>query len=216
MAADFGVPQARERVFYCAVRKDVAEAIGIRTDADIERLFPDPTHPDPGTHVSISAALAGLQQTEAEIRPWLRAVLVNRIGTVIRQLPREPEKHTKPKHVGLGTKTWFTLIRCSWDLPGPTLSAMGQQPNGLSGAIHPAEDRKFTVKEQMRLHGMPDDFKFPFTVTIAQASDRMGNMVPPLLMKAIAESIYEKVLRPYAEIRRSQSRLSRSRRSAAA
>jgi DNA-cytosine methyltransferase len=211
LAADYGVPQVRERVFYIAIRKDVAEALGIRSDAGIEKLFPVATHPDPTTHVNIRAALAGLQQTESEIRPWLRAALVNKVGNIIRQLPREPAKPTKPKHVGLGTKTWFTLTRCSWDHPVPTLTAMGQQPNGLSGAIHPAEDRKFTVKEQMRLHGMPDDFQFPFPVTDAQASDRMGNMVPPLLMKAIAESIYKKVLQPYAESQRRPCKPSRSR-----
>jgi len=214
-AADFGVPQARERVFYIAVRKDVAEAIGIHSDAEILNLFPEPTHPDPSTHVNIRTGLAGLQQTESEIRPWLRAALVNKVGSIIRQLPRQPEKPTKPKHVGLDTKTWFTLTRCSWDHPVPTLTAMGQQPNGLSGAVHPAEDRKFTVKEQMRLHGMPDDFQFPFPVTVAQASDRMGNMVPPLLMKAIADSIYEKVLRSCAELWRRPSNLSRSRRAVA-
>jgi DNA-cytosine methyltransferase len=196
-AADFGVPQVRERVFYCAVRKDVAEAIGIESDDDILKLFPDPTHPHPSTHVSLRSALAGLKQSEREKYPWRVAMKTNSVGRIVSQLPREPERPTNPGRAGLDKDTWYTLIRCSWDHPVPTLTATGQQPNGLSGAVHPTEDRKFTIKEQMRLHGMPDDFRFPFPVTIAQASERMGNMVPPLLMKAIADSVYENVLRPF-------------------
>jgi len=34
---------------------------------------------------------------------------------------------------------------------------------------------------------------------LGQASERVCRMVPPLLTKAIAESVYTKVLLPYAE-----------------
>ena len=44
---------------------------------------------------------------------------------------------------------------------------------------------------------LPEDFKL--TGKWKQKSERMGRMVPPLMMKAIAESVYEKVLKPYKE-----------------
>jgi DNA (cytosine-5)-methyltransferase 1 len=73
----------------------------------------------------------------------------------------------------------------------------GQRPDGMTGAIHPEHDRKFTLPELRRLTGLPDDFIL--TGTFGQASERICRMVPPLLTKAIAESVYEKILKPYKE-----------------
>jgi DNA (cytosine-5)-methyltransferase 1 len=77
------------------------------------------------------------------------------------------------------------------------LTALGSQPNGISGLIHPDFDRKFTIPEQMRLNGMPRDFRFMSTTS--HAAERMGLMVPPLLMKAVAQSVHDRVLRPYRD-----------------
>ncbi len=73
----------------------------------------------------------------------------------------------------------------------------GQHPSGLSGAIHPEEDRKFTLPELKRLFGLPDDFIL--TGTVAQAAERICRMVPPALTEAIGKSVYERVLQPYKE-----------------
>jgi site-specific DNA-cytosine methylase len=51
-----------------------------------------------------------------------------------------------------------------------------------------------------RLTALPDDFVL--TGTLGQAAERVCRMVPPLLTKAIAESVYTKVLLPYAEKRK--------------
>ena len=48
------------------------------------------------------------------------------------------------------------------------------------------------IKEIKRIMSLPDDFKL--TGTYKQQAERCGRMVPPLMMKAIAESIYEKLL----------------------
>jgi site-specific DNA-cytosine methylase len=67
----------------------------------------------------------------------------------------------------------------------------------LAGAIHPQEDRKFTVPELKRLFALPDDVIL--TGTVSQASERICRMVPPPMTKAIGESVYRRVLRPYSE-----------------
>ena len=77
---------------------------------------------------------------------------------------------------------------------------MGQRPDGLSGALHPVEDRKFSLPELKRLTGLPDDFVL--TGSLGQATERICRMVPPPLMQAIAERVYERVLKPYAEASR--------------
>ena len=46
--------------------------------------------------------------------------------------------------------------------------------------------------------GKIEDFKL--TGDHKQQSERVGRMLPPLMMKALAESIYNKVLKPYKEL----------------
>ena len=45
---------------------------------------------------------------------------------------------------------------------------------------------------------LSEDFKL--TGDHKQQSERVGRMVPPLMMKALAESVYNKVLKPYKEL----------------
>ena len=97
-----------------------------------------------------------------------------------------------------GTKH-FKLKRASFDMPCFTLTCTGQQPDAPSGVVHPVEARKFTLPELRRLTGLPDDYVC--TGTLAQAVERVCRMVPPPLTKALADRIYDRVLRPYGEAR---------------
>ena len=63
-------------------------------------------------------------------------------------------------------------------------------------AFHWNESRKLTLGELKRIQSLPDDFKL--TGRWNQRSERIGRMVPPLLLKAIAESVYEKVIKEIA------------------
>jgi DNA (cytosine-5)-methyltransferase 1 len=67
----------------------------------------------------------------------------------------------------------------------PTITASG-------GLIHWNEDRTLTVQELKRIQSLPDDFIL--TGSHSQQSERVGRMVPPLMMKAIAENIYKELL----------------------
>jgi DNA-cytosine methyltransferase len=192
-ASGFGVPQDRRRLFFIGVRADVAEAVGITQDADVLALFPEPSD----FPMSIRSALADLQQGDAEVRPWRRAAMTSSLGPVISRLPPNPSKLLRPHHVGLPAGTRFSMTRCSWNLPAPTLAVMGQGPDALSGAIHPEANRKFTIPELKRLFGLPDDYAL--TGTLAQGAERVCRMVPPGMMQAIAERIYERVLRPISD-----------------
>jgi DNA (cytosine-5)-methyltransferase 1 len=192
-ASDYGVPQKRLRLFVIGVRRDVAEAIGITSDAAVSAVFPMPTK----VGVSIRSAFEGLQQSDRDVWPWRRSVTTTSLGVLIRLLPKNPDKPTRLAHVVPGYTKHYTLTRTSWDHPAPTMVVSGQRPDGLTGAVHPEKDRKFTLPELKRLTGLPDDFVL--TGTLSQASERVCRMVPPLLTKAIAESVYAKVLLPYAE-----------------
>ena len=88
----------------------------------------------------------------------------------------------------------FSLDRASWKQPCPTITSLGQQV-GQGGICHPEEDRLFTISELGRLMGIPDDYSL--TGTYNQKAKAIGNMVPPILMSALAKSLYEKVILPY-------------------
>jgi site-specific DNA-cytosine methylase len=172
----------------------VAEAIGIQSDEAVSHVFPMPVR----SGVTIRSAFTGLDQTTDDIWPWMRAAMVSRsLSKLIALLPKNPEKPTRLGHVYPGYTRNYTLTRCSWDRPAPTMVVSGQRPDGLTGAVHPDQDRKFTIPELKRLTALPDDFIL--TGTLGQAAERVCRMVPPLVTKAIAESVYTKVLLPYQE-----------------
>jgi site-specific DNA-cytosine methylase len=63
---------------------------------------------------------------------------------------------------------------------------------GMHGAMHWDQSRRFSLPEFKRFGSFPDAFAFPgeFEDGIKQ----IGNCVPPLFMKAIAENIRRKLL----------------------
>jgi DNA (cytosine-5)-methyltransferase 1 len=78
--------------------------------------------------------------------------------------------------------------------PSPTIAASFQ-----SNFIHPYLDRNFTAREGARLQSFPDFFEFKGMRTkmswekgLSQYQ-QIGNAVPPLLAKAIAEEVYKKI-----------------------
>ncbi len=191
VAHDHGVAQKRRRAFLVGIRHDVGKKVGIHSDRDVGTVFPIPTASNP----TIRDALADLDQSSMDVAPYAKSARTSSLAGLIRKLPKEPARNTKLCHVSPGETKHFSLVRTSWDLPAPTLTASGQKPNGLTGVCHPLHDRKFTIPELKRLSGLPDDFIL--TGTMSQAAERICRMVPPLLTAALAESIYEKVLKPY-------------------
>jgi DNA-cytosine methyltransferase len=192
-ANDYGVPQTRRRLFMLGIRKDAAQAIGIRDELGVSRIFPNPTH----TGTTVRDAFADLTQSSDDVRPWIVSARTTTIATAAARLPKTPPRLLRPNHLGQPVSSNYTLTRSSYDLPAPTLTVTGQQPSGLAGVLHPEHDRKFTVPELKRLTGVPDDFIL--TGTVGQGAERLCRMVPPPVTEAIANSIYERVLRPFAE-----------------
>jgi len=192
-ASYFGVPQSRRRTFFIGVREDVAEKVGINF-LTMSQLYPEPSQ----TRCTLNEAIGDIVNEDKEELEYLLKGLrpPKTVGITLAKMPKNPDKvltgmdyHDKGHH--------FNLKRTSLRQPCPTITALGNQA-GIAGVCHPLEDRKFTIKELKRIMSLPEDFIL--TGEHKKQSERMGRMVPPLMMKALAESVYNKVLKPYKEL----------------
>ena len=192
-ASYFGVPQSRKRCFFIGVREDVAEKIGLNF-MTMYQLYPEPNKEQTTLGEAISDIV---NEDKEELNYLLEKIGPDKaVGKTLMKMPKDPDKvltgmdyHDKGHH--------FNLKRSSLRKPCPTITAMGNLA-GVAGTCHPLEDRKFTIKELKRIMSLPEDFIL--TGQHKQQSERIGRMVPPLMMKALAESIYNKVLKPYKEL----------------
>ena len=189
----FGVPQSRKRCFFIGVREDVAEKVGINF-MTMYQLYPDKND----FRTTLGEAINDVVNEDKEELDYLidKISPERAVGKTLMKMPKDPDKvltgmdyHVKGHH--------FNLKRSSLRKPCPTITAMGNLA-GVAGTCHPLEDRKFTIKELKRIMSLPEDFKL--TGQHKQQSERIGRMVPPLMMKALAESVYNKVLKPYKEL----------------
>lgn len=82
----------------------------------------------------------------------------------------------------------FSLKRLTWNRPSNALL----KQMGSGGCMHPDEPRMLSSGELQRIASFPDPFVFPGTW--GNAVERIGNSVPPLFMRAIAEHVRAHVL----------------------
>jgi DNA (cytosine-5)-methyltransferase 1 len=185
----YGVSQTRTRVFFIGIREDVAEKVGIHP-MTINSLFPKKSD----KVIPLKDALIGLEYDEEEVKylteKFSNTAYWKQTGS---KMPVDPEKvltgmdyHPKGHH--------FNLKRVSQYQPAPTLTAMGSGDT-TAGAFHWSEPRKLTIGELKRIQSLPDDFIL--TGKWNQKAERIGRMVPPLVLKAIADSVYKNVLEVY-------------------
>jgi DNA (cytosine-5)-methyltransferase 1 len=168
-AADCGVPQRRERVFFCAIRDDCKAA----------PLVLKPQH----RWISAGEATADVQ------------VLTDREKSSTKPRPLDLKwwKHTKPGDgSGYATarekfenkRSGFNHIRLDSSRPCNTLAAQ-------DNFTHWSECRSLTFREWKRLGSFPDDY--------VAKSDKIGKYmigmsVPPRMTKAVAEAVRDQWL----------------------
>jgi DNA (cytosine-5)-methyltransferase 1 len=207
-----GVPQARQRLIFVGVRRDLADVFNVA-----------PAHPSPLPYLySVRDAL-----------PWLTSVIhdtsgqfgagkvinrpspsitvgVNSVNSLHFKIagaaqPVEPEADISRFAIaeewdklapGGQSDRYFQLVRPDPDQPVPTITAHGGTTS-LASVTHPTERRKFSIAELRRLCGFPDDFIL--TGTYAQQWERLGRAVPPVMMMHIAAAVRDRILIPLRE-----------------
>lgn len=179
-AADFGVPQIRERCF----------VVG-SFDGKIE--LPVPTHSKDGRQgtdrwVSAGEAISDLDTDEAACDAGHFAG--GRHHDLLRLVPpgdnylffTEKRGHPDPKFKWR-SRYWSFLLKLSPDMPSWTIQA--RRSNNM-GPFH-WRNRILRIEEIKRLQTFPDDFLL--AGTIEQQWRQIGNAVPPLLAQLVAEAI---------------------------
>ena len=188
-SVNYGVPQTRTRVIFIGVREDVTVDVGL-TFMNIASIFPE----GDGKVISLEEAFEGLEYDQEEvdylIKRWTASA---HYKDTVALMPLDPPKvltgadyHPKSHH--------FNVKRCSRFHPSPTVTATGAGETG-AGGCHWIEPRKFTIAELKRIMSLPDDFIL--TGRHGKKAERIGRMVPPLMMKAIAEAVFTNVLEKY-------------------
>lgn len=217
-AGDFGVPQARRRVFVVGSRSDMAMAQAPVSGAAkvtvaealndlrcLERYRTLST--TDSVQLSMSAVAQLEQETSAYVhslrsgpdvghgcyglgydRPWDRTIATSSGRTVHRSDVTERFRHTPEGAEELISR----LPRLRSDGLAPTLRAgTGRDHGSFTSArpIHHLYPRVITVREAARLHSFPDWFRFH--VTKWHGFQQIGNSVPPLLGQSVAQSIVQ-------------------------
>lgn len=206
-AADYGVPQRRERVFI----------VGFRSDLNIDWSFPEPTHSSEyliwgkwGTGEYWERH--GIHQKDREPMPVhfnkvekLQVSLFNfdmkpwrTVRDVLSDLPdpeKNPDESAKiPNHVFMpGAKVYPGHTGSPLDEPAKTLKAgVHGVPGGENMIAFPdGRVRYFTVREAARLQTFPDNYFFPCSWT--ESMRQIGNAVPVVLGEKVATHILEKL-----------------------
>lgn len=206
-AASFGVPQKRMRYVILGVKKDIADSIELpkgnvkeeefRTvhDAiwDLEKTMVSTDVSEGNKGVPLEKAPDGTSALGLSLRD--SDVLFNHISTETTELALERFKaieqgqnfHNLPEHLKKSysdsKRTQNTIyLRLVYNEPSGTVVNVRK-----SMWIHPVLHRALSIREAARLQTFPDSFVFcgPKDSQYQQ----VGNAVPPMLAKAIAEHL---------------------------
>jgi DNA (cytosine-5)-methyltransferase 1 len=205
-AANYGVPQKRERVFI----------VGFRSDLPVRWSFPRETHSlDALLHTQwVTGEYWDLHKVAKRSRPTMPGTLGATVARIkgLGLLPtRAPWRTVRDALAGLtdpekgegdalnhrfqgGARSYIGHTGSPLDLPAKTLKAGDHGvPGGENMLVR--EDgsvRYFTVRESARLQTFPDGYAFHGSWT--EAMRQLGNAVPVALGRVVASSVAEHLL----------------------
>lgn len=157
----YSVPQSRKRVIFIGLRNGI------------------PCHPAPIQHSTVFI------QHPYTVKDAIALVANHKmLAKPIQPAYAKRWSETRKGHVH---HERFSLQRLCWNKPASTILSTVRE--GCTGMFHPDECRMLSIGELQRLASYPDAFQF--TGSYKDMHARIGNSVPPLFMKAIAEHVHK-------------------------
>ncbi|WP_036296967.1 DNA cytosine methyltransferase [Methylosinus sp. PW1] len=194
-AADYGVPQRRERVFFVGFREDVnvSWSFPLATHSQ-DALLWDQVHGDYWERHEVPKKLRHVPAARAKHTDAPNALAWQTVRDALRGIP-DPE--TDPAAAAAFLNHRFQPGARAY--PGHTGSPLDEPAKTLKAGVHgvPGGEnmlrrpdgsiRYFSVRESARLQTFPDDFLFhgSWTETMRQ----LGNAVPVRLARVVGEDV---------------------------
>lgn len=186
-----GVPQARRRAIF----------IGVRNDLDMEPKFPKPL----SYRYSVRDALPQISSVKLGAHGFqeerkidgsmpLPTVMATGLSSYSYQVEASVVIHDTgnfAKNVPIADRPCPTVPASPIDSTHFLVNGEGQGDVKTGRKPDGKTRRKFTIAELKRICAFPDDFQL--TGSYAQQWAQLGNSVPPLMMKAIAETVRDKI-----------------------
>ena len=198
-AYNFGVPQTRERTIIIGTLSNKRITVPKQNNAPrttVRDAISDLAYLDSGEGSDISEYQNDSQsEYQQKIRNGSK-MLYNHKATnhssfaleKLKMIPPEGDKTSMPKELYGKQQFSTTWARLKWDSPSPTIDTRFDTPsNGRNS--HPLLNRSITPREAARIQSFPDSFIFYGNK--CSVCKQIGNAVPPLLAKALAEQIKE-------------------------
>lgn len=186
-AADYGVPQTRERVFI----------VGVRSDLHTRYRFPAKTHTPNGADGTSKWVTLGevLNRLSVEQHHYVEYSLdrlkymqmVPQGGGYWKDLPKDVIKQAMGGAYESGGGKMGFFRRLHVHKPSPTLLTSPMQKSTNLG--HPYKDRPLSIEEYLAIQEFPVDYRMCGSLT--QQYIQIGNAVPVRLAQVIGESIYD-------------------------
>lgn len=170
--ADYGAPQLRERVLI----------VGVRYDIEFDFKKPEPTH-TPERYRTAGQALKGVEKARHNNE---HQKIKDRTRKIIQLIPEGGNFSSIPKNHPYYVKGMISHVyrRLHRNKPSTTIIAGG---GGGTWGYHYEEPRPLTNRERARLFGYPDSFIFEGSIT--EVRRQIGNSVPPVAAKVVAEHL---------------------------
>ena len=205
-AADFGVPQSRERLFLMAARQDQIMpeyATSTHAPVTVQDAIADLPNADNFSALMQSDSIKVDWETKSEYAQKLRGILedpedfgykrmFNRALLSCSSITVHTEK-SKKRFAETTPGTTESISRFLRLAPEGVCNTLRAGTDSARGAhtsprpIHPIYSRVLTVREAARLHSYPDWFRLHATKW--HGFRQIGNSVPPLLGRVVATCV---------------------------
>ncbi len=217
LAADYGVPQLRERVFFIGTKDKSIPNIKIQkthqkevkdktTNAlplylKVKDVLSDILHSTPSNAPKRKILVKDYSEPpKTKYQEYLRKnsdklyehIAPNHSQKVIDRIShvKQGKNHASlPKEYQLKGGYPNIYGRLHLDNPADTITGNCGCVSAPGRFIHPTQNRAISVREAARLQSFPDEYRF--FGSMRDMYRQIGNAVPPLLAKAIAKAIKE-------------------------